>query len=181
MVGDSLVVKQLKNRATWLCLSHGQATVARGVPAAMPLLSEGPGSLVREEATKSRMRNLIRICGQRSGGAFVVRLGLGRFAYPCRPTLIVLMTPRHIRARAVNATRLPERQRDRDIHERHGIRDFLDRLAELSRQRSQDGRGRSRADILRCALHDHPERGARQREDQIGKEAHAKCLYRALR
>lgn len=143
----------------------------------MPLSSEGPGSLVREEAMKSRMRNLIRICGQRSGGAFVVRLGLRRFAYPCRrPTLIVLMTPRHIRAKAINATRLPER----DIRERHRNRNPLNRLAELSRQRSQDGRGRSRADILRCALHDHPGRRARQREDQIGKEAHAKCLCRVI-
>ena len=58
-------MKQLKNRATFLHIRIGQATVARGVPAEMPLLSEGPGSLVREEATKSRMRNLIRICGQR--------------------------------------------------------------------------------------------------------------------
>jgi hypothetical protein len=69
-VGNSLFVKQLEYCATRLHINPDQARVAGGVPAVMPLLLEGPRSVVREEAVKSRMRNLIQICGQRSGGAF---------------------------------------------------------------------------------------------------------------
>jgi hypothetical protein len=96
----SLIVKQLKNRATGLHISLGQATVARGVPAVMPLLlSEEPGSLVREEAAKSRMRNLIRICGQRSGSAFVVRSAFLLLLAPLSFSLCATLPAPHPRRR----------------------------------------------------------------------------------
>ena len=149
--GVSLIVKQLKNRATGLLLSLGQATVARGVPAVMPLLSEGPGSLVREEATKSRMRNLIRICGQPSEVLFS-KLGL-QFA-PLEPRDTA---PLCLARRVAAEIQFVE------------CRDTCIRILQASRKtdstRSQDGGGRPRADLWQCALHDHPERRARQRED----------------
>ena len=159
MVGDSLVVKQLRNRATWLYLSHGQATVARGVPAVMPLLSEGPGSLVREEATKSRMRNLIRICGQRR--CFRAFFDARPFCSSL-PHSLSLSAPHFLRHIHVDATRSKyiKVRRDQVQRQRRTPQDsrIFEHLAKLTRQRSRDGGRRPRADIWWCALYDHPER-----------------------
>jgi hypothetical protein len=145
--GVSLFVKQLKDCATGLHISLGQATVARGVPAMMPLLSEGPGSLVREEATKSRMRNLIRICGQPSEVLFS-KLGL-QFAPPEPRDTAPLCSARRVAAEIKSSSAETPTSA------------FSKHLAELTRQRSQDGGGRPRADLWQCALHDHPERRPR--------------------
>jgi hypothetical protein len=115
--------------------------------------------LVREEATKSRMRNLIRICGQRR--CFRAFFDARPFCSSL-PHSLSLSAPHFLRHIHVDATRSKyiKVRRDQVQRQRRTPQDsrIFEHLAKLTRQRSRDGGRRPRADIWWCALYDHPER-----------------------